>query len=109
MSKPGRKTSPQIAHKFGSVVMFMSRPQRNGYAATTLQRAAAFPNHVEEVAARQCRAAVHYLPCRKLSLIEQLAGPRMTTNSVGRMNRISGTVMIAGRRAAFSSARIMRW
>ena len=33
----------------------------------------------------------------------------MTTNSVGRMNRISGTVMIAGRRAAFSSARIIRW
>ena len=32
----------------------------------------------------------------------------MTTNSTGRMNRISGTVMIAGRRAAFSSARIMR-
>ena len=29
-------------------------------------------------------------------------------NSVGRMNRISGTVMIAGRRAAFSSARIIR-
>src|SRR5438067_32634 len=50
-----------------------------------------------------------YLPWRKLSLIEQLAGPRMTTNRVGRMNRISGTVMIAGRRAAFSSARIMRW
>ena len=32
----------------------------------------------------------------KLSLIEQAAGPRMTMNSVGRMNRISGTVMIAG-------------
>ena len=29
-------------------------------------------------------------------------------NSTGRMNRISGTVMIAGSRAAFSSARIMR-
>ena len=32
-------------------------------------------------------------------MIEQLAGPRMTTNNVGRMNRISGTVMIAGSRA----------
>src|SRR5690606_31200344 len=42
------------------------------------------------------------------SLSEQAAGPRMTMNSTGRMNRISGTVMIAGRRAAFSSARIMR-
>ena len=29
-------------------------------------------------------------------------------NKQGRMNRISGTVMIAGSRAAFSSARIMR-
>src|SRR5690606_9244081 len=43
-----------------------------------------------------------------VSAIEQAAGPMMTTNSVGRMNRISGTVMMAGRRAAFSSARIMR-
>ena len=41
-------------------------------------------------------------------MIEQAAGPRMTTNRVGRMNRINGTVMIAGSRAAFSSARIMR-
>jgi uncharacterized membrane protein len=32
----------------------------------------------------------------------------MTMNSTGRMNRISGTVMIAGSRAAFSSARIIR-
>src|SRR3546814_12426144 len=38
----------------------------------------------------------------KLSAMEQAAGPRITTNRVGRMNRISGTVMIAGRRAAFS-------
>ncbi len=30
-------------------------------------------------------------------------------NSVGRMNRISGIVMIAGSRAAFSSARIIRF
>src|SRR3546814_10465407 len=36
------------------------------------------------------------------SLIEQAAGPRMTTNSVGRMNRIRGIAMIAGTRAAFS-------
>ncbi len=47
-------------------------------------------------------------PPEKASAIEQAAGPRMTMNSTGRMNRISGTVMIAGRRAAFSSARIMR-
>jgi len=47
-------------------------------------------------------------PLMKLSLIEQAAGPRMTMNRVGRMKRISGTVMIAGRRAAFSSARIIR-
>src|SRR3546814_19756708 len=44
----------------------------------------------------------------KASEIEQAAGPRMTTNNTGRMKRISGTVMIAARRAAFSSARIMR-
>ena len=43
-----------------------------------------------------------------LSLIEQAAGPRITMNSTGKMNRMSGTVMIAGRRAAFSSAFIMR-
>src|SRR3546814_15066046 len=48
------------------------------------------------------------LPPDIASLSEQAAGPRMTMNSTGRMNRISGTVMIAGRRAAFSSARIMR-
>ena len=42
------------------------------------------------------------------AMIEQAAGPRITTNSVGRMKRMSGTVMMAGRRAAFSSARIMR-
>ena len=29
-------------------------------------------------------------------------------NSVGRMKRINGTVIMAGKRAAFSSARIMR-
>src|SRR3546814_18750882 len=34
-----------------------------------------------------------------VSAIEQAAGPRITMNSTGRMNRISGTVMIAGRRA----------
>src|SRR5438093_2010563 len=44
----------------------------------------------------------------RASEIEQAAGPRITTNRVGRMKQISGTVMIAGRRAAFSSARIMR-
>src|SRR6266542_3793013 len=54
-------------------------------------------------------AAPDQWPWRKPSLIEQAAGPRMTTKRVGRMNMISGTVMIAGRRAAFSSARIIRW
>ena len=43
-----------------------------------------------------------------LSLIEQAAGPRITTNRTGKMKRMRGTVMIAGSRAAFSSARIMR-
>ena len=43
-----------------------------------------------------------------LSEISHAAGPRITTNSTGRMNKINGMVMIAGRRAAFSSARIMR-
>src|SRR3546814_12690077 len=47
-------------------------------------------------------------PPEKASEIEQAAGPRIAMNSTGRMNRISGTVMIAGRRAAFSSARLMR-
>src|SRR6266581_9236653 len=40
--------------------------------------------------ARSSRAGAHHWPWRKLSLIEQDAGPRMTTKSVGRMNRISG-------------------
>src|SRR5215213_295908 len=80
---------------FGSFVKVISRPQCNGVAATTLQRATAFPIEDDQ-------------PLMKLSLIEQAAGPRMTMNRVGRMNRMSGTVMIAGRRAAFSSARIMR-
>jgi hypothetical protein len=34
--------------------------------------------------------------------------PSRTMNSVGRMNRIIGTVSIAGSRAAFSSARVIR-
>ena len=38
----------------------------------------------------------------------RIAGPSRTMNSVGRMNRIIGTVSIAGSRAAFSSARVMR-
>lgn len=42
------------------------------------------------------------------SEIEHAAGPKITMNKVGRMNKINGTVIIAGRRAAFSSARIMR-
>src|SRR6185369_6295088 len=49
-----------------------------------------------------------YQRLMKLSWIEQVAGPKITTNRVGKMNRISGIVMIAGRRAAFSSARIIR-
>ena len=36
------------------------------------------------------------------------AGPIRTINSGGKMNKIIGTVMIAGRAAAFSSAFIMR-
>jgi fumarylacetoacetate (FAA) hydrolase len=52
--------------------------------------------------------------CGRLLAVDEVVAdrtgrrPRITMNSVGRMNRISGTVMIAGRRAAFSSARIMR-
>src|SRR5688500_11768734 len=57
-------------------------------------------------AGADCSAPGTYL--NRLSEIEQLAGPRMTMNSTGRMNRISGTVMIAGSLAAFSSARIIR-
>jgi hypothetical protein len=36
------------------------------------------------------------------------AGPRMTTNSTGRKNRIIGTVNLGGRPAAFFSASAMR-
>ena len=36
------------------------------------------------------------------------AGPSRTMNKVGRMKTIIGTVSIAGRRAAFSSARVIR-
>ena len=43
-----------------------------------------------------------------VSRMLRAAGPRRTMNSVGRMNRIIGTVSIAGSRAAFSSARVMR-
>ena len=42
------------------------------------------------------------------SPIEQAAGPITTMNNVGRMKRINGTAIMAGKRAAFSSARIMR-
>src|SRR5260370_9686349 len=38
-----------------------------------------------------------------------IAGPISTTNSVGKMKRIIGTVSVAGKRPAFSSAFIMRW
>jgi hypothetical protein len=43
-----------------------------------------------------------------VSMMLMIAGPSRTINSVGRMNRIIGTVSIAGSRAAFSSARVMR-
>src|ERR1043165_6828102 len=82
-----------ITQAFGSVVTFIAVPQRQW-------------NHSDYAWAR--RRVPDHLPLMKLSLIEQAAGPRMTMNRVGRMNMISGIVMIAGRRAAFSSARIMR-
>src|SRR5262249_11298122 len=44
----------------------------------------------------------------KVSITCTMAGPISTMKSAGRMNTIIGTVMIAGRRAAFSSAFIMR-
>src|SRR3546814_19538934 len=49
-----------------------------------------------------------FMPYEKASEIEQAAGPRLTTNNTGRMKRIRGKDMMAGRRADFSSARIMR-
>ena len=43
-----------------------------------------------------------------VSITWMIAGPISTTNRQGRMKRIIGTVMMAGSRAAFSSAFIMR-
>ncbi|MGH7063693.1 MAG: hypothetical protein ACREET_06420 [Stellaceae bacterium] len=44
----------------------------------------------------------------KVSMMLITAGPSRTLNRVGKMKMIIGTVSIAGRRAAFSSARVMR-
>ena len=41
-------------------------------------------------------------------MMPSAAGPSSTMNRVGRMKRIIGTVSRAGRRAAFSSARVIR-
>ena len=44
----------------------------------------------------------------KLSMMSRIAGPISTMKSAGRMKIIIGTVMVAGRRPAFSSARSIR-
>ena len=44
----------------------------------------------------------------KLSMMSRMAGPISTMNRAGRMNSIMGTVIVAGSRPAFSSARSMR-
>src|SRR3546814_17757860 len=41
-------------------------------------------------------------------MVLMIAGPSSTTNRTGRMKTIIGTVSIAGRRAAFASARSIR-
>ena len=48
-----------------------------------------------------------FLP-ENVSMMLIAAGPSSTMNSVGRMKMIIGTVSRAGRRAAFSSARVIR-
>lgn len=59
--------------------------------------------------ARSARASrsVRHMPM-KLSRMLRIAGPISTTKSAGRMKSIIGTVIVAGRRPAFSSARSMR-
>ena len=47
-------------------------------------------------------------PLINLSFIEHVAEPIRTINKVGSINRISGIVISAGKRAAFSSAFINR-
>jgi hypothetical protein len=71
---------------------------------TALRKAGEGLDAVRPHAARDLASAL----ARDPKLIEQAAGPRITMKSTGRMKRISGTVMMAGKRAAFSSARIMR-
>jgi hypothetical protein len=51
------------------------------------------------------RAQPHLI---RLSYTSSIAGPTRTMNNVGNMKRIIGTVSVAGKRAAFSSARNMR-
>jgi len=54
-----------------------------------------------------CRSLLHQ--CFPIvSMMLMAAGPSSTMNRVGRMKMIIGTVSIAGRRAAFSSARVIR-
>ncbi len=54
------------------------------------------------------RAAYFALMPMKLSMMSRIAGPISTMKSAGRMKSIIGTVIVAGRRPAFSSARIIR-
>jgi hypothetical protein len=46
--------------------------------------------------------------CENVSMMPSAAGPRSTMNRHGKIKRIIGTVSSAGKRAAFSSARVIR-